>query len=64
MTNARIRLSGYNTIALSLGIYSDVKTFAQPLDKRQQKVLNLQLLGKSPSGQEVLLRVRHSRSVR
>jgi hypothetical protein len=61
MTNARIRLSGYNIIALSLDIFSDVKTFAQPLDKRQ-KVLHLQLLGKSPSG--VLLRVRHSRSVR
>ena len=46
MTNARIRLSDYNTIALSRGIFSDVKTFAQPLDKRQQKVLDLQLLGK------------------
>jgi hypothetical protein len=49
MTNARIRLSGYNTIALSRGIFSDVKAFAQPLDKRQQKVPDLQLLGKSPS---------------
>jgi hypothetical protein len=56
MTNARIRLSGYKTIALSLGIFFDVKTFASPLDKRQQKVPDLRLLGK------ISIRIRSSPS--